>query len=171
MAREIELTKGKVAIVDDEDYEWLIKLKWHYNPRQNEKTTTGYAVHNITIAPNTQTLVYMHRMILNVPKDVKVDHINGNTLDNKKSNLRVASAQQNNFNRKHHDNVSSRFKGVCWHKRDKIWAAGICRDGKIMFLGYFDDEIQAARAYNKAALKYFGEFAKLNEFNEEKEAC
>jgi hypothetical protein len=167
MSKEIQLTRGKVAIVDDEDYEWLNQWKWHYTACASTESSHGYATRSITIAPNKQTQLYMHKLILGLPKGVYGDHIDGNTLNNTRANLRIATPQQNAFNRKHESNAPSRFKGVLWHKRDKRWMAYICKNRHIHHLGYFKTDTEAALAYNKAALIYHGEFAKLNQIEGE----
>ena len=107
--------------------------------------------------------IKMHREILKPPRCLFVDHINHNGLDNRKANLRFATRTQNNWNRIHHkQNSSSRYKGVAWHKHTKMWAARIGVNGRRIALGYFDNQIDAAKAYDKAAKKHHGEFAVLN---------
>ena len=104
----------------------------------------------------------MHRQILEAPKGVWVDHIDGNGLNNRKSNLRLCSATENACNRRPVPNCHSRYKGVSWHKRQKKWAVRIAKRGKGIHLGSFDDEIEAAVAYDRKAEVLFGEFAYLN---------
>lgn len=110
----------------------------------------------------------MHRVILEYYgkeiENIGTDHKNGNGLDNQKHNLRIANKQQNNFNQKSYNNSSSKFKGITWDKESKRWRANITVSGKYIYLGRFNDEIEAAQAYNNAALKYQGEFARLNNF-------
>lgn len=109
----------------------------------------------------------LHRLIMNCPDDMVVDHINGNTLDNRKCNLRVCTKLQNQYNqKKHKGNRHSKFKGVTFRKKlkTKPWEAFIYKNYKSKRLGYFATEIEAAQAYNKAAIAAYGEFAKLNEF-------
>jgi len=150
----IKLTQGFKTLVDDEDYDKLLEYSWHVHRGRN----TRYAVrssHNKTIR--------MHREILRVSPDERIDHINRNGLDNRRCNLRVCTRSQN------HQNMlmpphSSRFKGVSWNKWTEKWESRIKANGKNIFLGRFDDEQEAARAYNEAALKYFGEFALVNDF-------
>jgi hypothetical protein len=157
----IKLTQGKFALVDDEDYEMLNQRKWHYH--------RGYAVHNFcigTIDGKTRTKqMSMHRVLNKTPEGMITDHINGNPLDNRKVNLRACSNLQNCMNRKSHTGSSSKYKGVCWNKGHKKWGAHIRVDKKLTSLGYFLDEADAALAYNFAAMKYFGEFARLNNAN------
>ncbi|KPL25465.1 MAG: hypothetical protein AMJ75_01080 [Phycisphaerae bacterium SM1_79] len=106
----------------------------------------------------------MHRQILKVPDHMFVDHINHNGLDNRKANLRPATRTQNNRNRRkvHKANFHSKYKGLTWYKREKRWAVRIMADGNSKFIGYFQNEIEAAKAYDTAAKKYHGEFAVLN---------
>ena len=95
-------------------------------------------------------------------KNEEVDHINNNGLDNRRCNLRLATRQQQNMNRKKLKGCSSRYKGVYWAKNRKKWCVRIEFNAKVMFLGYFESEIKAGKAYDEAAIKYFGEFARLN---------
>jgi hypothetical protein len=105
----------------------------------------------------------MHREILNPPGHLMVDHINHNGLDNRKANLRLATCAQNSYNRRQgRKNKSSKYTGVSWKQWTKKWAAIICYKKKNIIVGYFENEIQAAKAYDKAAKKYHGEFASLN---------
>jgi len=105
----------------------------------------------------------MHRLIMKNPDNLDVDHIDGDRLDNQKSNLRKATQSQNSMNQKNQSGRSSNFKGVCWHTRDHKHQAYIKINQKRKHIGYFDSEIEAAKAYNAAAIKYFGEFARLND--------
>jgi len=106
----------------------------------------------------------MHREIMDAPAGMEVDHINGNGLDNRKCNLRLATSSQNKRNqRKQRRKTSSKYKGVYWHKRDKVWVVRIQAEGKEKYIGSYKTEQEAALAYNEAALKYHGEYAKLNE--------
>lgn len=146
---EIELTKGKFAIVDDSDWYLLSSSSWSYSK-------SGYAVAKVN-----KKIVFMHRIIMGEP-NCSVDHINGNTLDNRRNNLRLASHSQNTKNRKKTKNRSSKFKGVDFQKRSGTWRARIKVEYRSIYLGQFSSEVEAARAYNKAALIYFGEFARLN---------
>ncbi len=151
---KIPLTQGKYAIVDGCDYTYLNQFKWHYNE--------GYAKRNIGKRPNRRRLP-MHRVILERMgyKDfIQPDHINGNGLDNRRCNLRPATASQNRCNRGKQSNNTSGYKGVCWDR--KKWRAYIGVNGKRIHLGLFDNIKDAARAYNEAALKYHKEFARFS---------
>lgn len=148
--KEINLTQGKVAIVDDGDFDWLSKWKWTYN--QN-----GYAVRNVKQG-HKQTRIYMHRAIMNAGR-LKVDHKDGDTLNNQRQNLRLCSQSQNIQNsRKRTDNTSG-HKGVTFHRASGKWAASICTNGRRLHLGLFDSIEDAVVCYQSAADKYHGEFA------------
>jgi hypothetical protein len=156
MAKEIPLTKGKVAIVDDEDFEWLNQWKWYYS-------SFGYARRS-TEKGGKKTIIYMHKLILGIPNKLKGDHVDGNTLNNQRFNLRPATHQQNLFNQRiQKRQKSSKYKVVIWHKKNKNWHAYIKVNQKQISLGSYIEEQEAASAYNRAAIKYFGKFAKLNE--------
>jgi len=152
--RRIMLTRWYFAIVDVEDFEWLSRFRWcvlcsrEGNPR--------YAARR-----ENNRFVLMHRMIADVPRGMDVDHVNGNGLDNRRHNLRVCTRSENLQNMRPRGG-SSRFKGVYWHKRDKVWRAYINVNKVRLSLGSFHDEIDAARAYDEAARKDFGDFARLN---------
>jgi len=155
----IPLTKGKYAIVDAEDFEWLSKHKWHCN--------NSYATRQDRSSRN-RVNVKMARLLMGCScgDGNEVDHINHNTLDNRRCNLRICTTQQNQHNRKSYVGGSSPFKGVSFSKdgkRKRRWRAGIEIDGSKKRLGYYATELEAAEAYNEAAKKYFGEFAYLNE--------
>jgi hypothetical protein len=159
MAKKITLSMGVAAIVDDEEYEKLNDSTWSF--------VNGYAYRQVwkNGKPRTE---YMHRVIMGDPKGFETDHINGNGLDNRKRNLRIATRNQNMANQRPQKNTSSRYKGVSWEKRRSKWQAYIETKGHKRHLGYFDNEIDAAKAYNTAASLIFGEFARLNNLEERK---
>ena len=150
----IPLTKGKYAIVDDEDYERLNEWKWHFN--------NGYAKRGIWDGKRKKVNhVIMHRLIINAPLNCFVDHKNHDRLDNRKCNLRVCTPQENQFNQKPR-NKTSKYKGLFYHKLNKKWIVQIQKDNKKIHVGSFAIEAEAAIAYNIAARNLFGEFAYLN---------
>lgn len=150
---QIKLTKGKYTIVDADTYEWASKLKWYAS---NWKT--GFYATRRKGKNNTS----LHREIMQAPKGLMVDHINGDTLDNRKCNLRLCSNKENQRNQKLQLRSTSGYKGVHWHKCNDKWIVNIKVDGKLIHLGYFTDVIEGAKAYDKAALFYFGSFANIN---------
>lgn len=151
--KEIPLTQGKVAIVDDEDYKWASKYKWYFNK--------GYAVRKIRVSGVDKT-VYLHREILHTPDGVYSDHINTNKLDNRKTNLRLCTFAENLKNRGKYKDNKSGFKGVFWCSTKNKWRACIRSNFRFIHIGYFENKIDAALAYDEAASKYHGKFAKLN---------
>ncbi len=151
--RRIPLTRNKHALVDPEDYPALARHRWC----AAAKGRTFYAVRS---TPRGQIL--MHRSITNAPAHLVVDHINHNGLDNRKSNLRLCTKSRNATNQRIRKGGSSRYKGVCWHKRDKKWHARLHHRGKTHHLGSFTNEKDAARAYDKAARKHHKSYATLN---------
>ena len=155
MVKKIKLANNKgVALVDDKDYEKLNKYSWHLN--------NGYARTAFNINGKFKQK-YMHRLIMKEPKGMQIDHINNNRLCNRKFNLRIVTNQQNSINKNGTKNNSSKFKGVYWSKRDKLWISQIKIDGKTHYLGRFNNEIDAARLYNEKAKEIVSEYAYLNE--------
>jgi len=154
---KIPLTQGKFAKVDPQDYIWLSQFRWHCQ----RAPCTCYAVRNVGVGKN-RTMVGMHREIMNTPGHLVCHHINRNGLDNRKPNLRNCTKAENNLGRGPERNSVSRYKGVSWHKNMTKWAAGIKFRGKHKHLGYFEDEVEAGKAYDEAAKRYHGEFASLN---------
>lgn len=157
MTKEIPLTQGKVAIIDDEDYERVNRLKWWAHLEKGRNREVFYAWSKI----NRKT-VKMHRFLTNAPDEMEVDHWNGDGLDNRRVNLRVCTKTQNQHNRGRTVRNKSGYKGVHWHKPTKKWMAQIQVSGKKMNLGYFHDIIEAALAYDAAAREFHGEFSVTN---------
>jgi hypothetical protein len=156
----IPLTAAKAAMVDDADYPWLIKYRWY--AAFDKPTNKYYARRHLAVRVNKYKKIRMHREIMGVvdPK-IQVDHKNGDTLDNRRENLRIATSAQNNANHRMHKSNKSGFKGVCWDKRRQRWRATIFK-GKQYYLGYFDTPESAHDAYVAKALELFGEFARTS---------
>lgn len=153
--KTITLTKGKSCIVDDDDYDELMKYKWKFRIKD------GYAARNIQTKEKNTTR-FMHRQIIGAPPDLQTDHVNHNTLDNRKENLRVCTRSQNNHNHGLSRNNTSGYKGVSWKSNRGKWYASIGINGVGIYLGMFTNKDDAARAYNEAATRLHGEFALLN---------
>ena len=145
--KQIKLTKGFEAIIDNEDfkkvnqYKWTVKIgysgiKYAFRTDKNNKT------------------IYLHRFILDVPKKVIIDHINRNGLDNRKTNLRLSNYQQNAFNSKIPSNNTSGIKGVYWDKARNKWHSQIMVNQKMIYLGRFNDLKEAVRSREKAEANY-----------------
>jgi len=155
--RRIPLTRGQYAIVDADDYERLARYRW----MADKGESTFYVRRRIYLGNGKRKNILMHREILKVPKGMFVDHINHNGLDNRKANLRPATLKQNMRNRrKTRLKCYSKYKGVTMNYGK--WVAMIKADGERKHLGRFTDEIEAAKAYDRAAQKYHGEFAAIN---------
>lgn len=163
MAREIRLTQGQLAIVDDEDFDYLNQWKWF--ARWQESTQSFYAVRSVNTGDQIYT-IFMHRLIMEAPEGTKVDHrYPAETLNNRRSNLRMATKQENNRNRRTGKNNTSGYKGVSWHSKLKTWRVRIKVESQISSsrsLGLYKDKTEAARVYDRAAIEHFGEFALLN---------
>lgn len=164
--RIIALTQGQYTIVDAEDYERLIKFSWH--AEWNSHTQSYYAKRSQNHGKNAdgKTIIKTYRIQNEImgkaPDGMLVDHVvRGETLDNRKSNLRFATPAQNNQNRKLQKNNTSGYKGVSWHKYVGMWSVNIMYKNKLRNLGYFpkDQIVQAHECYCKAATELFGEFA------------
>lgn len=156
--KQISLTQGKYALVDDEDFERLNQHKWQVC----KKGYCFYAQRSIQKSNGGWTTSPMHRQVMSAPPDMQVDHHNHNGLDNRKANLRLCTRSQQQHNQLSHKNTSSKYKGVCWYKLYKKWLASIRYMYKSYHLGYFYNEVEAAKAYDAKAKEIFGEFACLN---------
>lgn len=152
--KEIILTRGKVALVDDEDFELINSMSWYLAKRKH----TNYAATEIK-----NKAVYMHRFILGLNDRSKLtDHIDHNGLNNQKSNLRITNPSENTSNTSSRKKSTSKYLGVSFNKRDKKWSAFIKKGNLKKNLGAFEKEEDAAKAYNKAALELHKEYANLN---------
>lgn len=159
----IKLTQNKVALVDDEDFEMISNLTWH----AIKTSYNFYAVNGIRLGEDKKQVrqIFMHRLIMNCPDGMVVDHINGNGLDNRKENLRICTTSQNLMNRGKSLVNTSGYKGVYRSSNKNSlnkWRARIILNKKSINLGYYETREMAAIAYNEGALKYHKEFANLN---------
>ena len=152
MTKEIILTQGKVAIVDDEDFEWLRQWKWRFADR--------YVVRTETVSYKSRVTRWIHRVIMDTPSDMYCDHINHNTLDNRKCNLRNVNRIQSSANRRIHSNNQSGYKGVV--QRGSRYRATVDYNGRHVFCETFSSKEEAAKAYDHYARLYHGEYAVLN---------
>lgn len=160
--KTIQLKPGIDVIVDADDFNMLNTYTWWLCKTKTKRAVKTQLSAQTTVKGKT---VKMHRLIMQAPLGVDVDHINGNPLDNRKANLRICSRSENLMNAGKYtrrNKCSSKYKGVSWHKATKKWEAGLQVNGKRKWLGLFLEEQSAAVAYNLAALKYFGQFANLN---------
>lgn len=157
--REIPLTQGKFAQVDDEDFNMLSVWKWHFT--NGYASSTASAAEQRSVGSNKAIRISMHRVLAGLSyDDVRVvDHIDGNRLNNQRANLRVCSNSQNLQNRGAQANNSSGFKGVTWNKHQRKWHARIRVGPKNKHLGSFTSASEAGEAYRAAALLFHGEFA------------
>lgn len=156
--KRIKLTRGKFALVDDVDFDYLNQWKWfceasHHAARDQHIGMDG--------KKEIKKRIKMHRLIMNPPANMEVDHIDGNCLNNQRNNLRVVTHAQNQKNLKRPITNTSGYKGVSWSKARQKWIAAIYH-GKMYNLGGYDTKEEAARKYNEVAIERFGEFARLN---------
>lgn len=146
-------TKHKIPFeIDDEDYDFVSQHAWC-------RSCSGYIVG--WVRGKTRRL---HRVLMNTPDGFDTDHIDGNRMNNKKSNLRICTHSENVYNSSPSRDCASKYKGVGWNKQNKKWTSNIRFNGKLTHLGYFRDEKVAAQTYNDAAIRLFGKFARLNTF-------
>lgn len=152
---EIATTKGLTtnAMVSDEDLNMLSQFKWYLDSK-------GYAYMTKRFGMGIRKTTRMHRLIMNAPKGMSVDHINGNTLDNRRENLRICSHTENLKNLKKPKNNKSGIKGVSWYPKSNKWRAVITSNGKFYHLGLFADKMKAKEAYDTKAKELYGEFYK-----------
>ena len=152
--KEIQLSQGQVALVDDDDFEGLNQFRWYAHKTGN----IFYARRNVTV-DGKQKGQLMHCEIMN---GKGIDHIDHCGTNNQKSNLRFCTQSENCMNTRKRENASSIYKGVTFNKRAGKWLALIMINGKNVYLGRFETEVDAAKAYNQKAISLFLEFANLN---------
>ena len=155
---EIPLSRGNVAIIDDEDLELVSRYKWHAVTPPSAQTP--YATTHVP--GDHDKAILLHRLILGVPPDVHVDHRDGDGLNCRRYNLRAATRAQNAANRRRNRKSVSGFKGVTFHKGVRKWRVRIRKDGKLFHLGFFTKAEDGARRYDEEAVRLFGEWARLN---------
>lgn len=153
--KEIQLTKGYSAIVDDEDYDFLMQWKWY---ARCQSAGMPYAARGVRGNPKK---IMMHDVIMNNNSGLTVDHINLDRLDNRKENLRLCTRIENSRNHPLRKDSTSGYKGVSWRADIKKWRVQISIDGKQTTLGYFENKEDGYNAYCKKAIELFGEFARF----------
>jgi hypothetical protein len=150
LMKTIQLTRGQVALVDDDDFDEVAPFKWH----AGKGGRTFYAVRGGAVK------ISMHRQLMGFPT-LDIDHVNGCGTDNRRANMRLATRSQNLANQRPQEGRSSRHKGVHWHKEHRKWTAAFQFQNKRIKLGYFASEVGAAAAYERAARRLSGEFARV----------
>lgn len=155
MSKTIPITKGKFTIVDDEDFEELNQYNWICH--------TPESVYRQKMVKGVRRMIWMHRFIMKCPDGMEVDHINGNALDNRKSNLRICTHAENMKNIGFSKRNTSGYKGVYWNKSANKWQAQISISGRVTYIGLYDNIEDAASAYNTSAKKNHGDFMRPNE--------
>lgn len=158
----LSLNYGPPSKVDDDVHAWASRWKWSYDRGYASRRKYVQTIYTDGVSKQKYTKLYLHREIMATKSGEQVDHINGDGLDNRRKNLRICTQRQNTFNRRKQTNCRSGFKGVYWHKKAKKWASEVRADGTKYYLGLFESPIDAALAYNQAAQKYHGKFARLN---------
>lgn len=153
--KTMQLNHEQVALLDDGDYDRVVSRGWYAAWDKHAKSYVAYSTDRPRVA--------LHRFILSVRDSTPVDHANGNRLDNRRQNLRLCTKSQNAMNqRKQQRPTTSRYKGVNFDTRSGKWRVTVGFNGRRVHLGYYDDEAEAALAYNVAAIKLFGKFARPN---------
>ena len=158
----IKLTKGYETMVDDEDFEFLNQWKWHALKFKGGIVYATRTSNTFERQKGFPKNIYLHRCLLNYPKNFHIDHVDNNGLNNTRVNLRLVTHSQNQQNAKLSVKSTSKYKGVYYHKKNKRYAARIGFNHRQIHLGNFLTAIEAAKTYNKAAVKYFGSYARLN---------
>lgn len=160
----VPLSSGQFAIIDAEDADCILRFKWSFQGQ--------YAHRQLPKSEHPgKKKVYMHRVIANAPDGMMVDHINGNCLDNRKSNLRLATHALNASNSKSRTTNTSGFRGVTWATRSRKWKAQISISGRCLHLGLFESPTDAARAYDNKSREVRGAFAVLNFSHQDDSPC
>lgn len=154
LTKFLALSQGFESLVDASDFDYLSQYSWHYSH--------GYAKSRIKTSEGWKYF-YLHRFLLNAAKGVQIDHINGDSLDNRKCNLRICNNQQNSMNTGLSKNNTSGFKGVSLERKTNKWWAKLMYNRKVVHIGFYHNKEDAAREYDKAAIEFFGEFALTNE--------
>lgn len=160
----VPLTQNLFSVVDAVDAKMVGRYCW----QARRGTHTDYAIRTSRATGEPKSTVFMHRLILNPPRDMEVDHRDGDGLNNRRTNLRMCSHVQNSRNQRSRCG-SSEYKGVSWDGNAQKWRASIKQEGRCVYLGSFGTEVSAARAYNEAAVNRFGQFACVNEMLREDE--
>lgn len=155
--RVIPLSRGMMTIVDADVFEWASQYRWC----AIKGGATFYAA-RIRLDGKKRIFVSLHRAITGATESQKVDHRNGYGLDNRRENLRVCTHRQNIANQRKSANRSSKYKGVSFHKQNQCWTANIHKRPMYKYLGSFTSELEAAHAYDAAAVEAFGVFARVN---------
>jgi hypothetical protein len=165
--KEISLTgklgKGLTTKVSEESLQIVEHYKWSFDKKN------GYARANVKQQDGTYKTVRLHRLIIDCPENMTIDHINGDKLDNRIENLRITTAENNAKNKGKYSNNTSGYKGVIWMKDRQKWRAVLKLNGRNIIGGNFEDKLEAAKAYNELAKKYHGEYAQLNDIKEEQQ--
>lgn len=158
--KTIQLNRGYVALVDDEDYDRVSKINWTVHIRHDKKLVRHYARTTTLKRLGKRRHLFMHCFIMGT---TGIDHWDNDGLNNQKYNLRKATQSLNNANMRKSPGCSSIYKGVTFEKESGRWRARACKDGVRYQLGVYGDQLSAARAYNEKMSELFGEFARLNE--------
>jgi hypothetical protein len=164
----IPLTQGKFALIDEGDYDLVSQYRW-----QVKRTPSGKLYAQTSLPrrhPSGLRTLPLHRLILSAPVGIDVDHENGDGLDNRRSNIRLATRSQNAINRDKPPGGTSRFKGVRLIAKSGRWRASICKQGRQIHIGNFRCEVEAAKRYDEVARQLYGPFARVNFPDEQKDA-
>jgi hypothetical protein len=157
---KIPLTRAQFSVVDASDFEWLSQWKWH--AKRSKKDNTYYAARKGPTVDGKQSQILMHRQIKGAEAGSRVDHKDGDGLNNSRANLRFTTSAQNQMNHRLRSDSSTGFMGVSFFPKTRRWRAYIQSRSKWKHLGYFSSPENAAIAFNVAALELHGEFARLN---------